>query len=300
MPSSNTFAFVGALGLATTALAGVVPRENCCFQLTASGGVSGVLGQLDDGQNRVGGGHPTGTYCINDGGLTDSHNRGCILTPPTSQWQCDVGASPTRGFSVGADGALLHDGSSEFWACPASEVEYNIYVTPVPNQKKCVKVGLNTDGNCKSAQGSQSAAPSPPPPASSASYPVAPGPPSSMMHPKPSNYSSISHIPASSEHPYPETSASTPHHAPGTYSGPPGGQTTPSYPGTAPPASSSHASQMPPSTPSSGKACPASLGSTYETPHLIVPVSSSQPDKAFGTQYNATINASPRHVLTPP
>jgi len=40
----------------------------------------------------------------------------------------------------------------------------------------------------------------------------------------------------------------------------------------------------------SGTNCPANLGGKYQYPHLIVPVSSSQPDKAEGTSYNGTIS----------
>lgn len=35
--------------------------------------------------------------------------------------------------------------------------------------------------------------------------------------------------------------------------------------------------------------CPANLKGTYEYPHLIVPVDSANPDKAYGTSYNGTI-----------
>lgn len=41
-------------------------------------------------------------------------------------------------------------------------------------------------------------------------------------------------------------------------------------------------------TPSS---CPTDLNGDYQFPHLIVPVSKSEPDKAFGTQYNGTIDS---------
>lgn len=71
------------LALAASASALVVERgdNKCCFTLEASGGVSGTVGQLDDGQNRVGGHHPPGHYCLsNSGGLTDNKGRGCILT----------------------------------------------------------------------------------------------------------------------------------------------------------------------------------------------------------------------------
>lgn len=70
-----TLAFVAG----TNAL---VPRANtCCFGLTASGGASGSVGQLSDGQNRIGGGLMPGSYCIDSmGGITDASGRGCILT----------------------------------------------------------------------------------------------------------------------------------------------------------------------------------------------------------------------------
>lgn len=157
-----------AAGLMAVAAGNIIPRDQCCFQLTASGGVSGVVGQLADGQNRVGGSYPTGTYCINNGGLTDGQGRGCILTSPSSQFQCDVGATPTYGFSVSAQGQVLSNGNSVFYACPATETEYNsefgcisygwnrqlirfpVYTVPVPNQKKCVQITLSTGGKCAS------------------------------------------------------------------------------------------------------------------------------------------------------
>lgn len=40
----------------------------------------------------------------------------------------------------------------------------------------------------------------------------------------------------------------------------------------------------------SSSACPADLTGDYQFPHLIVPVSSEQPNKAYGTQYNGTLN----------
>lgn len=57
-----------------------VPRSSCSFQLTSSGGQSGTLGQLPDGQIRIGGGLPASTFTISHGGITDEAGRGCILT----------------------------------------------------------------------------------------------------------------------------------------------------------------------------------------------------------------------------
>lgn len=76
MKTISTFA---ALAVGANALA--LRGDSCCFKLTASGGASGTVGQLNDGQNRIGGGLPPATYCISpDGTITDSSGRGCILT----------------------------------------------------------------------------------------------------------------------------------------------------------------------------------------------------------------------------
>ncbi|KZF26270.1 hypothetical protein L228DRAFT_264689 [Xylona heveae TC161] len=142
----NTYA-VSALALALGANALVARDGNCCFHLTASGGESGTVGQLSDGQNRIGGGLSPATYCIDsNGGLTDGNGRGCILTPPTTQFQCDSGATPTGGFSVGCDGSVSYNGNSNFQACPTGENgEYNIYTTAPSGQGGCVTITLNAD-----------------------------------------------------------------------------------------------------------------------------------------------------------
>jgi len=170
--------------------------QPCCFHLTAHGGPGGEVEQLYDGQNRIGQtGLPEGTYCIDsNGGLTDGKGRGCILTPPTTQFQCDVGATPTPGFSVGCDGTLSHGGSDHFVACPTGDNGgYNIYTVPVPNQQGCVDITLTAD-SCKSGCGT----------------------------PKPSS-------------------------------------------------------------------CPKNTNGNFEFPHLIVPIDSAHPNKAYGTSYNGKI-----------
>jgi hypothetical protein len=75
-----------AFGLGANAL--VARDAPQCVQLKASGGASGTLGQYTDGQNRIGGGYPAACYCFSNGGFTDSSGRGCILTLPTTQFQC--------------------------------------------------------------------------------------------------------------------------------------------------------------------------------------------------------------------
>jgi hypothetical protein len=81
-------------------------------------------------------------------GLTDRHGRGCILTPPTKQWQCDAGASPTSGFSIASDGALGYKSSSQFYACPTGQNGgYNLYTASLDGEPGCVPVKLMAD-NC--------------------------------------------------------------------------------------------------------------------------------------------------------
>lgn len=133
------YAFVTALALTAGANALITRTAPCCFHLDASGAVTGSVGQLSDGQNRVGGGLTPAQYCIADGGITDANGRGCILTrtftssfrmsliitdllpAPTSQFQCDVGASPTTGFSVGCDGTVAYNGMTTFYECQTGD-----------------------------------------------------------------------------------------------------------------------------------------------------------------------------------
>lgn len=206
----------------------VIQDGGCTFKLTAAGGASGQVSQLGDGQNRVGAyGLPVAAYAIGvDGGIFDQNGRGCILTSPTTQLQCDSGASPTTGFSIGCDGILSYSGNSHFVACQTGDNGWNVYTTAGLGQTGCVDITLNAD-SCHSGC-------------------TSPSPPSIPL--------------------------------PSTY---------PSSPPATPPSSPSPSS--PPPTP---KTCPADLSGTYEFPHLIVPVSSSNSNKAYGASYNGQVSRS--------
>lgn len=246
-----------AFGLSANAL---VAREAAqCVQLQASGGASGVLGQLSDGQNRVGGGHPSGCYCLSNGGFTDSNGRGCILTPPTTQFQCDSGASPSTGFAIGSNGGITSNGSGKFYACPVNDNgEYNVYTQPVAGQTKCVEISLNSAGSCGSSAAPQSSKAAPQPSQPAASKP-APQPSQPVYSQKPAP------TPEQPSKPAPQPSQPAP---------------KPSQPAT----QSSQAAATP-----SGS-CPTDLNSNYQYPHLIVPVDSSSPSTAYGTSYNGKVN----------
>jgi hypothetical protein len=67
-----------------------------------------------------------------------------------TQVQCDEGKQPCKGFSIDEiDGkTLLYNGSYKFYACPATDYEYNIYISPDFGQAECVPIELHKD-DCK-------------------------------------------------------------------------------------------------------------------------------------------------------
>ncbi|KAK8223901.1 ubiquitin 3 binding protein But2 C-terminal domain-containing protein [Phyllosticta capitalensis] len=302
------------------ASAAALKRSQCCFDLTASGGVSGTVGQLTDGQNRIGGGYSPTSFCLSNGGITDSNGRGCIVTNASGQFQCDEGKAPTTGFSVGSNGTLTFNGKAQFYGCPAADDQDNIYTRPVQGQEKCVPVMLSTSGQCSSSSGGQgtpsgSATPAYTPsaystpgggvpqssiPAASPPYPYDTPQPSPGVFTSPAPAASQPSGPATPVTPVPSVessagggSAPTPvvPNTPGTpYAGTPYAGTpsvgTP-YAGT-PYASSPYAT--PAATPAG--ACPTNLAGDYQYPHLIVPINSSTPSTAYGTQYNGTLDSS--------
>lgn len=77
--------FIAIASLAVGANALVGRSDSCCFHITASGDKSGSLGQLSDGQVRVGDDSlSAATFCLSGGVITDSEGRGCVITSKTS------------------------------------------------------------------------------------------------------------------------------------------------------------------------------------------------------------------------
>ncbi|KAE8382665.1 ubiquitin 3 binding protein But2 C-terminal domain-containing protein [Aspergillus bertholletiae] len=142
----KSFVILALFGVGAHALVG--RTTNCCFHLTASGGASGTVGQLSDGQNRIGDNNLSpAQFCISsEGSITDSSGRGCILTPPTSQFQCDQGATPDTGFSLSSSGMLEFQDSPNFIACDTGQNGgKNIFVTPSKALGQCETIELKAD-----------------------------------------------------------------------------------------------------------------------------------------------------------
>ncbi|KAK4118211.1 hypothetical protein N657DRAFT_606518 [Parathielavia appendiculata] len=119
-----------------------------CFTLSSGEPFIYPAGQLENGQIRLNGSYGTATFILSSGAILDSDGFGCIVTdPPTTQFQCDHGKTPLQGFSIDASNNLLFNGSPSFWACPATDTEYNIYIHPDFGQTKCIPITLKT-GAC--------------------------------------------------------------------------------------------------------------------------------------------------------
>ncbi|KAF2273131.1 uncharacterized protein EI97DRAFT_384213 [Westerdykella ornata] len=115
------------------------------FNLTAEGPTcaNGPIRQIENGQNRIGGDDGVGTYLLKDGKIFDMSRRGCTLTPPTNQWQCNEGVLPSPGFGISKDGLLTYLDRTTFWACPVNDFcVWNTYSEPIKNQLKCVEIKL--------------------------------------------------------------------------------------------------------------------------------------------------------------
>ncbi|KAJ5994418.1 hypothetical protein N7451_010142 [Penicillium sp. IBT 35674x] len=186
----KSFIAIAAFAAGTNALVG--RSDSCCFHLTASGGVSGSLGQLSDGQVRVGDDSLSAAdFCINSSGaITDSEGRGCIVTSETTQFQCDTGANATTGFSITSSGGLEYHNSPHFIACETGENNgRNIYTTNSTSVTMCKNVELTADSCSGSGAGaSSSAKPSASASASASSIPMAP---SSSVAPAPSSVAPV-------------------------------------------------------------------------------------------------------------
>jgi len=159
---------VGALAVFVAgANALVFARDTCCFQLTASGSVAGPVGELDDGQVRIGGGLQPVQYCVDSSGsLNDSSGRKCVLTETTTQLLCGAIVNRSATFSVNSSGRLSHDDDSRFVTCGADENgQSSIFASPRnETAATCRNITLIASGGCGQQSTNQSTVPPPPPP----------------------------------------------------------------------------------------------------------------------------------------
>lgn len=121
--------------------------HGCAFTLSSDGTLACPAGQLEDGQIRLNGSESTATFYLQDGGgFKDSDVFGCIVTEePITQVQCDDGKEADAGFSIESS-KLLYHGSPDFFACPATDTEWNVYVKPDFGQTKCMPITLTVSG----------------------------------------------------------------------------------------------------------------------------------------------------------
>ncbi|KAH6609020.1 hypothetical protein Trco_002366 [Trichoderma cornu-damae] len=145
-----------SLGAAMTEAA-VVRTSGCQLHLTASGAISGPVGEISSGQVRAGSGVSSTTFTLQGAQLWDDKGHGCWWTPPTHVLQCDKNQTPDNGFLIASDGCVSYNGQTEFWECQTGERgQYNVYLTGGQGTN-CNKITLKAD-NCRSG------CPPPPPP----------------------------------------------------------------------------------------------------------------------------------------
>ncbi|KAL7808568.1 ubiquitin 3 binding protein But2 C-terminal domain-containing protein [Trichoderma aethiopicum] len=161
-----------ALSLAVaTAEAAVARTSGCQLHLSASGAISGPVGEISSGQVRAGGGVSSTRFTLQKSQLWDDKGRGCWWTPPAHVLQCDKNQTPDDGFEVGCDGAVSYHGQTEFWECQTGEQgQYNVYLED-GHGVNCNKITLKAD-SCRSECPTSTSAPTPtsaprPPPAKS-------------------------------------------------------------------------------------------------------------------------------------
>ncbi|KAI9798740.1 MAG: hypothetical protein M1833_004570 [Piccolia ochrophora] len=147
---------LATLAFALGVSASVLKRQDAanCFEIEVSGSTPARVGQLDDGQLRVGN-FPAKTFRADGNKITDDQNRGCVLTGDPGQFQCDQGAAPAEIFSGQPEGDLKHDNDGAFFVCEADQSSF--IVTTKATQAKCYPVTLKAvKSDCRTESSSSS------------------------------------------------------------------------------------------------------------------------------------------------
>lgn len=241
-----------------------------------------------------------------------------LAPAPTTQLQCDEGASPTTGFSVNKHGMLEYQGSTKFIACNSGD-GYNIYTKPDKDDVTgCYDITLTADG-CRPPQSTcdvtkthtvevtnhQTAAVTVTATATETTD-VTNTAAVTVTHTvgvtDTADVTQTHTVDVTNSHTVAVTVTQTaetcapPPPPETTHVPPPPPETTSHAP--PPPPETTHAPPPPPMTttqqhttlhPTTTKmppsSCPTDLSGNYEYPHLIVPIDSSHPNKAEGTSY---------------
>ncbi|KAM0335475.1 hypothetical protein ACHAQA_000523 [Verticillium albo-atrum] len=285
-----TIASLASLAATSHALG---PRgEQCSFHLKADGSASGNVGQLGSGQTRIG--LDPATFKLDGDSVSDDQGRGCWWTPPTKVFQCDVGQIPEKGWKIECDGSVSFNGQKDFFQCDAENGEYNVYLEDGHGQD-CGKVTLWSDGcapECAPKEDKTTKVEQPKPPKETEVV--------TKEQPKPSKVTQVvTQI-------ITEDCASATETQVVTKEQPKPSQETKFQTKTKvvtleqpkPPKETQTLTQEQPKPPKQTQppkqddnSCPTDLSGTYEYPHLIIPVDSSNPDKAAGTSYNGEVNS---------
>jgi len=148
---------------------------------------------------------------------------------------------------------VTSNGSPTFYACPATDVEYNIYTVPVSGQDKCVEIQLTASG-CYTQQCATKTV---------------------------TEIQTVvqTQTVAVTKTPQPQTEVQTVIQTQTV------AVTKTEQPQTV------TVTSVESSPTSTSKTCPANLSGPYQFPHLIIPVSQSSPTKAYGTSYNGEITS---------
>jgi hypothetical protein len=135
----------------------VLPRQasdQCCFTLY---GQSPTLNSTTDedtiGENRLNSTFPHGSYCVSVSApqkLSDSRGHTCLIYLSNKQFQCTSGIPSTTNFTLADNNLLLHDGSQNWYACPApgpgSDGSYNLFSDDLDSHDGCIAVTLLAGG----------------------------------------------------------------------------------------------------------------------------------------------------------
>ncbi|KAI8964626.1 ubiquitin 3 binding protein But2 C-terminal domain-containing protein [Daldinia sp. FL1419] len=147
LPTVVITLFASLVCVKSTTLAPPQINAGCTFSLIAASGHNGSVGQLADGQIRVGSDLTPSLFTWFGDAFVDLRGRGCWWTPPTLVLQCDSNQQPNHGFVIGCYGGVSYQHQSVFYQCQTGEGDQvNLYLEP--NGAECSTITLRA-GSCR-------------------------------------------------------------------------------------------------------------------------------------------------------